>query len=222
MTKPIGQLLRERKGLKDIDEGLQPAKLSLEEQIRMLEEQMKDEGSESDESSEEDEGDEGDDLPADMTYERDDKGNIIRIVSKIYEERIQPLPTSQLPLAFCSKGSKQKASFNILKNLKPMQTKVKFADKIVEKKKRPRSEKEEELFKERESKKERISGLEATVRELLVNYKPSSSEKRPFWCRVCRIQSECLPSFEAHMKSELHTVAIAMERKMSYCSLCRY
>ncbi len=43
MSKPIGQLLRERKGLKDIEEALQPAKLSLEEQIRMLEEQMEDE-----------------------------------------------------------------------------------------------------------------------------------------------------------------------------------
>eukprot|EP00596_Hydrurales_sp_CCMP1899_P007443 CAMPEP_0119039374 /NCGR_PEP_ID=MMETSP1177-20130426/8800_1 /TAXON_ID=2985 /ORGANISM="Ochromonas sp, Strain CCMP1899" /LENGTH=181 /DNA_ID=CAMNT_0007003127 /DNA_START=46 /DNA_END=588 /DNA_ORIENTATION=- len=180
--KPIGQLIRERAGLKEIDEENQPAKLSLEEQIRMLEDQVEDEGIESDESSDEDEKDEQENLiPDDMTYERDDKGNIMRIVSKIYEERIEPLPKSQLPKAFCSKGSKQKSSFNLLKTLKPVETKVKFADQIVEKKKRPRSEKEEELFKERESKKERLSGLEATVLELLSNYKPSSSEKRPFW-----------------------------------------
>jgi DNA-binding MltR family transcriptional regulator len=102
----------------------------------------------------------------------------------------------------CSKGSKQKPSFNLLKQLKPMETKVRFADDKItdtdeaiklekeikkEKKKRPRSEKEAAEAEEKEKKKERISGLEATVKEMLANYKPSSAEKRPFWCRICRL-----------------------------------
>jgi hypothetical protein len=56
---------------------------------------------------------------------------------------------------------------------------------------------------------------------MLVNYQPSSSEKRPFWCRICRVQSTDIDGFNGHMESQLHQVAVTMERKMSFCKLCR-
>lgn len=56
---------------------------------------------------------------------------------------------------------------------------------------------------------------------MLRNYQPSSSERRPFWCRICRFQGTSLEDFNAHKQSELHIAASKKERKMSYCNLCR-
>lgn len=65
-------------------------------------------------------------------------------------------------------------------------------------------------------------GLEATVKELLSNYTPTSSyEKRPFWCRVCQVQSEDEVSFQEHRNSEFHIIATNEERKRSECRICR-
>jgi hypothetical protein len=65
------------------------------------------------------------------------------------------------------------------------------------------------------------TGLEKTVLELLRNYQPSSSEKRPFWCRVCRFQGESADDLMTHRESEFHVVASQKERKLSYCKLCK-
>ena len=65
------------------------------------------------------------------------------------------------------------------------------------------------------------TGLEKTVMELLRNYQPSSSEKRPFWCRICRFQGESAEELMAHRETEFHVVAAQKERKLSYCKLCK-
>mmetsp|Transcript_17920 Transcript_17920/g.29976 ORF Transcript_17920/g.29976 Transcript_17920/m.29976 type:complete len:236 (-) Transcript_17920:89-796(-) len=65
------------------------------------------------------------------------------------------------------------------------------------------------------------SGLEKTVMEMLRNYQPSSSEKRPFWCRVCRFQGSSEEDLMTHRGSELHQIASQKERKMSFCKLCK-
>lgn len=168
----------------------------------------------------------------------------------------------------CSKGSKMKPSFNLLKELNPSvgkktekneqdeqngkirKTKVKFADenenenekseikneqneiinenqneaKNKNKKIRIKSEKEiqeNEENEEKEKNKKRISGLESTVRELLANYKPYSKEGIPFYCRICRIQSDDIDTYNEHNVCELHLLAVNIEKQMSYCKLCR-
>ena len=65
------------------------------------------------------------------------------------------------------------------------------------------------------------SGLESTVKELLKDYKPTSSERRPFWCRLCMYQGECIEDLQAHKQSDLHRLAEEKEKKMRYCKLCR-
>lgn len=274
MMKPIGQILRERKRAEGVSSSITKkkssqvnnVKISLEEQIRLLEVELAvseddaSDGDSSDESSSDQDGDEGskDESAAadDMIYEKDDNGNIIRIISKICVDAIEPLSESQLPQPMCSKGSKQKASFKLLKQLKPItKTLVRFADdqsnenedaidvvqteeeieserikteenkrkklEQKEKKKRPRTEEEKVKKEGEEEKKVRISGLEKTVRELLVNYIPASIEKKAFYCRICRTESVDIESFEAHKTSEFHNVAVKMEKKMSFCVLCR-
>jgi hypothetical protein len=64
-------------------------------------------------------------------------------------------------------------------------------------------------------------GLEKTIREMLNNYKPSSFERRPFWCRLCQYQATDINDFEAHKSSKEHVLAVSIERKMTYCKLCK-
>jgi Zinc-finger double-stranded RNA-binding len=258
--KPIGQILRDRRKAdnvsslpaKDKVASSKVATVSLEEQIRLLEMELGDDSDgESDSASSESDSDtdDADNGEENMIYEKDNNGNIIRIVSKICEEAIEPLSVAQLPQPMCSKGSTQKASFKLLKQLNPLSgPTVRFADDVggklltkeeietrrveyeIEKKrraerkelkKRPRTEEEREKLELAEAKKTRISGLEKTVKELLTNYIPAALEKKAFYCRICRTESEDLESFESHKKSEFHNIAAKMEQKMSYCSLCR-
>jgi hypothetical protein len=65
------------------------------------------------------------------------------------------------------------------------------------------------------------NGLEKSIREMLKNYKPTSSERRPFWCRICSFQAQNEEEFYQHRESELHQLTSQQERKMSTCKLCR-
>jgi hypothetical protein len=65
------------------------------------------------------------------------------------------------------------------------------------------------------------SGLDKTVLEFLLNYEPSSSSKKPLWCRICRFQGDSLEEFNDHKLSDSHTMASEKERELSYCKLCR-
>ena len=56
---------------------------------------------------------------------------------------------------------------------------------------------------------------------MLRNYKPTSSERRPFWCRICSFQASNEQEFLQHRASEIHQLATQQERKMSKCKLCR-
>lgn len=64
-------------------------------------------------------------------------------------------------------------------------------------------------------------GLRDAVKEVLSGYKPRSSERIPFYCRVCSHQSENEEEFLAHKKSEFHKTAVQVEKKATYCKLCR-
>jgi hypothetical protein len=67
----------------------------------------------------------------------------------------------------------------------------------------------------------RGSGLARTVQDLIKSYIPTSSERRPFWCRVCSYQGLSENDFFQHKESESHKFAADLERKASKCKLCR-
>lgn len=65
------------------------------------------------------------------------------------------------------------------------------------------------------------SGLEEAVKEVLSGYVARSSERLPFYCRVCAKQYKDQMEFFEHKSTEFHRKAVEMERKASYCKLCR-
>jgi len=65
------------------------------------------------------------------------------------------------------------------------------------------------------------SGLEQTVRDMLADYKPTSSERRPFWCRICSFQGSDQDALLAHRETEMHVLAARREKGLSFCKLCR-
>jgi hypothetical protein len=107
------------------------------------------------------------------------------------EAPIAPLPAQHLPAAGCGLTTKKDSKKKKPKKVPPTAAEI---DK---------------------------SGLEKTVMEMLRNYQPSSSEKRPFWCRVCRFQGESEADLMSHRESEFHVLASQKERKLSYCKLCK-
>jgi hypothetical protein len=71
-------------------------------------------------------------------------------------------------------------------------------------------------------KKQKVSsGLEEAVREVLSEYVARSSEKLPFYCRVCAKQYTNEKEFFDHKGGDFHMAAVEMERKASFCKLCR-
>jgi len=64
-------------------------------------------------------------------------------------------------------------------------------------------------------------GLKDAVREVLEGYVARSSERLPFYCRLCAKQYENEEEFFAHKTSHFHKAAVDMEQKVSFCKLCR-
>ena len=64
------------------------------------------------------------------------------------------------------------------------------------------------------------SGLEATIMEMLSNYEPTSSQRKPFWCRICRFQGKSIDDYEKHIKCDFHQKAQRVERELSSCKIC--
>lgn len=96
-----------------------------------------------------------------------------KLVSPLDAEKIQPLPQHLLPLPGCGVSKKSK---------KPEDLPPKKARK---KRKRDGAEKEADGGGSGVS-----AGLAGVVKELLANYEARSSERVPFYCRVCKFQGD--------------------------------
>ncbi len=68
---------------------------------------------------------------------------------------------------------------------------------------------------------QKSDGLRDAVLEVLQGYVARSSERIPFYCRVCSHQSSNEEEFFAHKKTEFHKTAVEVERKKTFCKLCR-
>lgn len=208
--KPIAQLLREKAKQKQTKapsaaETAEAERLKsiaeLEKKIKELEEKSDDssdedsEGSDSDSNSEE----EGDGL----MYERDQDGNIVRIISTLVKEApIQPLPAFFLPTKRC------KFATNGDTNNNNKRRKISFAD---DRSQQP-NDKNSSATRH---------GFLRTVKDVIDSYVPASHEKKPFYCRVCVFQGQNLEEFEAHRNSDAHKEATSKESKICFCKLCR-
>lgn len=206
---PISQALRsEKKSSISQKNKLTSVKISLlDDEIAALEREIKND--EIDSSSGSDDEDDYEDHDG-LRIKMDDRGNILKITSALSDEKIESLPGFMLPVAQCSRYHVLAKNFLDSEELKvdrPSTKRLKFFD-------------ESETSKSQEPPK-KISGIEATVRELLKNYEPSSVEKRPFYCRVCKFQGQNLDEFNKHKLTEFHFVAVEVEKKISTCKVCR-
>lgn len=159
---------------------------SLDEQIAALERQLGDSDDSSDSSGAEESGTE---LSLCMA------SSLARL------GRIDPLPTQLLPLPLCTKrkgdGDDAKEKPKKKKNKRAVQ----FSDGNTVGGARGAA------AAPTASSSSSKSGLEKTIREMLSHYVPSSAERRPLWCRICRDQSADLAAFESHRESPEHKLA---------------
>mmetsp|Transcript_40356 Transcript_40356/g.41169 ORF Transcript_40356/g.41169 Transcript_40356/m.41169 type:complete len:258 (+) Transcript_40356:385-1158(+) len=185
--------------------------LSLDEQISRLEKEIEEISDESDKESESDEN------KTNISTNDDIKV----IFSSLSDDKIPPLPPSSLPQPGCTKklGTKPK----------PKRSAEALPSKSL---KRKRVQFQHDLDGTHENevrgcvKRNQITppppstGLQCAVEELLANYKPTSAERRPFWCRICMYQGADLEDLKNHRSSSLHTLAVQKERKLSFCKKC--
>jgi hypothetical protein len=203
---PIGKLLRKKAP------PTSSTVLSLDEQIALLERDL-----DSDSASVEEEGINGEDDDDEkhlFDVEKDESGSLVKLVSKsLLEHRIGPLPPSQLPSATCgfAGGGKHFESGQV-----KTASKVRFSDQGGEANKRARTSTNPVSHKPPSR-----SGIESAVRELMVNYVPSSVEHKPFWCRVCLFQGKDTTDLEVHKESREHKMKVAVEARLCSCGPCR-
>lgn len=72
-----------------------------------------------------------------------------------------------------------------------------------------------------DKKKSKMNGLQEAVKEVLAGYVARSSERLPFYCRVCSKQYDSKEEFFDHKDTEFHRTAVEMEKKASFCKLCQ-
>lgn len=73
----------------------------------------------------------------------------------------------------------------------------------------------------KDKKRVKVDGLQEAVKEVLAGYVARSSERLPFYCRVCSKQYESKEEFFEHRDTEFHRTAVELEQKASFCKLCR-
>jgi len=215
--KPIAQILREKaaaelkkKNEVNIVSSTKNSISSLEEQIRSLEKEV---GSSDDDSSDNDTSDSNDedgsvqeeeDDEDGLIYEKDKYGNIIRMISKLEKEaKIAPLPKSLLPLAQCHFANKASAPSSSYGDTK--KRRICFADEQQPASKKPTGPNHVSM---------------KTIQQLLENYE-APKEKIPFYCKICKFTGKDMEDFNVHRDSEFHRLACVVERRVSYCKICR-
>lgn len=220
----IAALIKGEGRLRKKNESATAALSSIEKQIQELEAQLRNtSGESSEESSEESDSaseKEGiEDNAADVLIEADESGNVVKYVSALSSERIEPLKKELLPAADCgtSKSKRHRESDESTNGKR--KGVIRFADEIE----KGRSIRDNHLADKsrRSGEVNRGEGMEKTIKELLNNYEPSSVNRLPFWCRVCKFQGKDAQDLLNHRETEFHKAAVRMEKKMSYCQLCR-
>jgi hypothetical protein len=209
--KPIAQLLREKAKQKQTKalSAKENAEAERLKSIAELEKKIHELEKNSDGSSEEDSESSDDESTSDsekeedgLLYERDQNGNIVRIISTLVKDApIQPLPASLLPAKRCKFATNSSDTSN-------KRRKISFGD--------DRSQQPND-----KSGTASRHGFLRTVKDVIDSYVPASHEKKPFYCRICVFQGQNIEEFEAHRNSDAHKEATSKESKILFCKLCR-
>lgn len=140
--------------------------------------------------------------------------------SEIREKEQSP-PTGVLCLSACAGEKIAPLPKDALPTVKSKKLKIDSKDDEI--KKETRKRKKSKTGKERSNSTEHVvsDGLIAAVKDVLSGYVARSSEKIPFYCRVCLHQSKSEEEFREHKGSDFHKAAVQVERKATYCKLCR-
>jgi len=158
--------------------------------------------------------------------QKDEQGRIVKLVSKLDEtDRIQPLPKSLLPSKKCnfvSLTGNYNSNSNNNNNYPKKRVRFDHHDKseIMSCYHGDHND-DDRTHQEPMIKPKEMIEIEENIRILLSQYQPiTSQEKIPFYCRICRKQSNDMESFIFHKQSDYHNIAIKMERNMRYCKHC--
>jgi len=218
---------------------------SLDEQIAALEAQLRGNGSDDDSSgssgSDDDDSDKGESSEVkgdELIAHTNDQGEVVKLVSTLSSERITPLPTSMLPSIDVRKSGSKREQTDTGKSSRKRS--IRFSDEVEDhstshshtkvqkkdasaaaQKNRKCDKYDDNINKSSPSSSSLSSGMENTIREMLSNYTPASSQKLPFYCRICQHQATDESEFYAHKATEYHLMAVNMEKKMTYCKICR-
>lgn len=211
---PMGKLLRQNDKHTATFSGFN----SIDDQIASLEKQLNnniDNHNDENEDNEDDEDEEENELRSSekVIVEKDDTGRPVKLMSKsLLKHRIEPLPSSLLPSATCGfaggRNSQSSGEVGKKRSLKTVQFATIASQVEPVKQKRPPVDPS-------------MTGMEATVRELLSNYVPSSHEKKPFWCRVCQFQGSSESELLAHRDTVFHRKAAEIEKSVCSCRPCK-
>mmetsp|Transcript_5162 Transcript_5162/g.9819 ORF Transcript_5162/g.9819 Transcript_5162/m.9819 type:complete len:295 (+) Transcript_5162:67-951(+) len=141
--------------------------------------------------------------------------------SEIREKEQSPPTGGVLCLSACAGEKIAPLPKNALPTVKSKKLKIDSKDDGI--KKETRKRKKSKTGKERSNSTEHVvsDGLIAAVKDVLSGYVARSSEKIPFYCRVCSHQSKSEEEFREHKGSDFHKAAVQVERKATYCKLCR-
>eukprot|EP00978_Attheya_sp_CCMP212_P036666 scaffold168042_cov48-Attheya_sp.AAC.2 len=136
------------------------------------------------------------------------KSDDIICLSSVADDRIAPLPSTALPQMTrrTLKNIDGAGDTNNSKNSSSLEG--------GNKKRKRRSEKTKEDLEEDNS-------IRDTVKEMLGTYVARSSERLPFYCRVCALQLTNEDEFLTHRRTNFHKMAVQVEQKATYCRLCR-
>lgn len=202
------KLRREESAAKSSDE--KETCIDIDEEIKRLEAELAGDSSSSSSHDSSDNDSSLDENDHDREIDNEEQTNAagfpqtgVICLSECATEKIVPLPKDALPTV---KSKKLKIDLNNEDN------KTKSREKKRSKKRKERSNSTEHVVND---------GLVAAVKDVLSGYVARSSERIPFYCRVCSHQSKSEEDFKEHRESEFHKAAVQVEKKATYCKLCR-
>jgi len=164
----------------------------IDDEIRRLEAELQNDDDDDDNATSSSSSS-ADDEESNRPLSSGDVGAQVISLSTVKDDRIEKLPNQLLP------------------KTKKRTLKIDNEDDNVPKKKKEKPKQENP----------KLDGLKAAVKEILDGYKPRSSERLPFYCRVCAKQYNNEEEFFQHKLTDFHKTAVEMERKASFCKLCR-
>ena len=167
--------------------------VDIDEEIRRLEAELEADNSASD--SEDD-----DDMSSTASDAPQEKAGVISL-STLATDRIAALPEAHLP------SNKRRT--------------LKGIDKATASSEEPKAKRRKKASSAETTGNNISDGLRAAVKQVLDGYTPRSNEKILFYCRVSAKQYKDGDEFFEHKKGDFHKAAVELEKKASYCKLCR-